>query len=128
MFIVFVVSVLIGWAFRLFWDLNHSYHWIPSGDFFWGTGIGVILFGCSIYIDSTVKRKMFRKRNVYWLSKTFTRFFLFTAISNLCDELFFDPTRTSAGEWIMAAIMWAVIHYYNTYYDRSRRMVERDID
>ena len=118
----------MGWAFRLFWDLNHSFKWVVSGDFFWGTGYALVLFGCAMYIDSTIQVKpaWIKKRWIYKLAKTFTQFFLFTSISNLCDELFFNPMKVSAGEWIMAILMWVAIHYFNTYYDRLERMGGRN--
>jgi hypothetical protein len=126
MFFVFVWSVIVGWAFRLTWDLNHFYHWFPDGDFFWGVGYAVILFGCAIHINNTINRRWFKNRWAYIISKTFTQFFFYTAISNLCDELFFNPNEVSAGEWITASIMWGLIHYYNAYYDRLEGMGRGD--
>ena len=109
-FKIYVFCIIVGWSCRLFWDLNHVYHWIKSGDAFFGIGIAVMFLGCAIYIDSTIKRKTFSKRHEYLLAKIFTQLFLFTTISNLCDEALFDPYEVSSHEWGTAFIIFLSLY------------------
>ena len=109
-FKIYVACILTGWAFRLFWDLNHVYNWMLYGDWFFGVGIAVMFFGCSVYIDSTIIRRKFDKRWQYLMCKMFTRFFLFTCISNLCDEMFYDPFVVSFHEWATAFFVFSALY------------------
>jgi tellurite resistance protein TehA-like permease len=94
--------------------MNHVFGWIPSGDFFWAVGLAVMLFGSVWYIDSTVDRSKFSSIRLYWLAKSFTRLVNYTACSNLCDELFFDPLVVSWQEWVTALLVFFIaygVHY-----------------
>jgi putative Mn2+ efflux pump MntP len=110
-FKLYVLCILTGWAFRAFWDLNHTYHWIPSGDFFWATGLSVMLFGCAIYIDKNTVSKSFPNKACFVIAKMFSRLFLFTSISNLCDELFFNPFVVSWEEWFLALLVLTFLYF-----------------
>lgn len=103
-FALYASLVLTGWAFRLFWDVNHSMHWLPSGDFFYGVGVALIILGLVIRVDSLDKHG--------W-RKIFTKLVLFTAIANLCDELFFNPLRASWHEWAMASLVAYLLYLNN---------------
>jgi lipoprotein signal peptidase len=103
-FKIYAILVSLGWAFRLFWDVNHYAHWLPSGDFFYGVGVALIILGLVIRVDS-IDRHGWRK--------IFTKLVLFTAICNLCDELFFDPLRASWHEWVTALIVAYLLYLHN---------------
>lgn len=111
-FLIYVYCTLAGWFLRLIWDFNHSYKWIPSGDFFYGVGVALIFMGWAIYIDST-------KRNGW--EKVFTRVALFTALANLCDEAIFDPLKTSWQEWATALLISIIYYHYQKYNDKLAR-------
>ena len=76
---------------------------MKDGDFFFGVGIALIIIAGAIYIDST-------KTN--GSAKIFTRFALFTAVSNLCDEVFFDPFIVSWNEWVTALAVLVGVYIY----------------
>ena len=102
-FKIYVYLTILGLLFRLSWDLNHSYKWLSDGDRLYGAGSGLILVGCAIYIASTKKKG--------W-QKVFTRVFFYTAISNLCDEILFDPFRVSWEEWVSALFVLVIVYIY----------------
>lgn len=102
-FKIYVILSVVGFMFRLFWDLNHSYNWIVDADLFYGIGIGLLFIGCAIEIDS--------RQSKGW-QKIFTRFWLFTAISNLCDEVLFDPYDVSWQEWVVALVVLISVYLY----------------
>tara|TARA_R110002167_G_scaffold168263_1_gene365942 strand:- start:134 stop:496 length:363 start_codon:yes stop_codon:yes gene_type:complete len=103
-FRIYVILTIIGFLFRLSWDLNHSFEWLENGDFLFGVGFGLIFIAGAIYIDSTKKRG---------IAKVFTRFALFTAISNLCDEVLFDPFVVSWQEWLTSLIVLIGVIIYD---------------
>jgi|TARA_R110000851_G_scaffold267356_1_gene419839 glycogen synthase len=105
-FKIYVVLTVLGLSFRLYWDLNHVFKWIKDGDFFFGVGIALILIAGAIYIDST-------KSNGW--AKVFTRFALFTAVSNLCDEVMFNPYIVSWQEWVTALVVLIGVYFYERY-------------
>jgi hypothetical protein len=41
----------------------------------------------------------------------FSRLFLFTSISNLCDELFFNPFVVSWEEWFLALLVLTFLYF-----------------
>lgn len=108
-FKIYVILTIVGLLFRLFWDLNHSYHWVKDGDFYFGVGFALIFIAGAIYIDST-------KSNGW--PKVFTRFALFTAISNLCDEVLFDPFIPSWQEWVTAVAVLIGVYIYDRKKDK----------
>lgn len=108
-FMVFIGSLILGWSLLGFWNLNHEFCWIVNdaiSDRFYGVGVAVMFTGCAHLINSG--------RRFGW-KKAITEFFFFTTISNLCDELFFDPFLVSAWEWLIAAAIWIYLIYKNRY-------------
>jgi len=103
-FRIYVILTILGFLFRLSWDLNHAFEWLEDGDFLFGVGFGLIFIAGAIYIDSTKK---------HGIAKVFTRFALFTAISNLCDEVLFNPFVVSWHEWVTALIVLFGIYIYD---------------
>lgn len=120
---VFVFCVIVGWAFRALWDLNHAFKWLKSGDFFFGVGYALILFGCGYYIRSTIKRKMFAKKWHYQLASIFCDLFFYTCVSNLCDELLFDPYVVQWQEWV-AALGVLFVLYIRTLWNTLKNSFE----
>ena len=92
-FVIYVVLTIVGWVLRGLSDLNASYEWHLDGDKLWGVGLDTILLSWAMIINKTT--------HFNW-GKRFTRLELFTAISNFCDEAFFDPYIVSWQEWATA--------------------------
>ena len=124
---IYIVLTVCGWGFRLYWDLNHFYHWQESGDFFWGTGIALIIVGATLYVDRDVRMMAFEKVWKYWLYRSFTQLGFYAAISNLCDELFFDPYHGGWEEWATAAgvfVSLLLVKYVNWLYGFLKSFLE----
>jgi hypothetical protein len=105
-FKIYVALTILGLSLKLYWDLNHVFEWIKDGDFFFGVGIALIIIAGAIYIDSTKSRG--------W-QKVFTRLALFTAVSNLCDEVMFNPYIVSWQEWVTALSVLIGVYFYERY-------------
>lgn len=105
-FRVYVVLTIIGLLLRAASDFNTAYSLQWNGDYLWGVGLAMILLGCAIYIN---------KVTLAGSRKMFTRFFLFTAISNICDEALFNPYVVSWEEWAVAFGVYTGLFLYNKY-------------
>ena len=111
-FIIYVSLTMVGIIMRALSDLDSVFEWSLNGDYLWGVGLAIILFAWAIHIN---------KKTTNGKRKLITRFFLFTAISNLCDEAIFDPYFVSWEEWATAAGF-----YLTLFISQKYELVRRD--
>ena len=105
-FYIYASLTVLGLLFRAASDVDQVLSLSWNGDYLWGVGLAIILLACAIFIN---------KKTPKGSGKLFTRFFLFTAISNFCDETLFDPYRVSWQEWVTAVAIGLIIYFLNKY-------------
>jgi len=108
---VFAIGLIVSFILITTWNLNHTFHWIESGDKLYGSGFAVILMACAYHIHATTKQGA---------RKIITTFFLFVSLSNLLDELFFDPFCLNWFEYISAFIITPLIYKCEQYFNRNK--------
>lgn len=103
-FNIFAVCLAVGLIMIAYWNLNHVYRWYQSLDFCYGSGFAIVLVGCSYLINELIEGKR----------KLITLPFFYLSLSNLMDELFFDPFVVSIYEYISSLAIITIIYFYET--------------
>jgi len=93
-----------------FWNLNHTFKWYEDLNWYYGVGFAVALFGALFHVhDSVCKDEKSSK-----FQEIVSKLFLFLSLSNLVDELFFNPFVVNWHEYLTALItLTAIIHVTN---------------
>lgn len=101
----YVTCWLVGLSAKIFWDLNHVYHWFESLDRVYGFSIAIIILAGTFY--NFADQRLSVKRYI-------SGFFLYLAFANLLDELFFNPLELNWYEYASAILtIPLIVHYVN---------------
>lgn len=104
MWLFYSIFFSLGLILVSFWNLNHAFHWFKSLDACYGIGIGLMILAGTYYVYRHIAKKV-------WYKQIISGFFLYLAIANLTDELFFDPFVVSIKEYLTALLALIIITY-----------------
>jgi hypothetical protein len=109
---VFTIGLIVSFILITTWNLNHVFHWMESGDKLYGTGFAIILLASAYHIHAVTPNG---------LRHVITVFFLFCSLSNLMDELFFDPYVVNFYEYLTAFILTPLIYHRERIINRIKK-------
>lgn len=104
MWLFYSISFSLGLLLVSLWNMNHVFGWFESLDSLYGIGIGLMILAGTYYVYRDIAKKV-------WYKQIISGFFLYLAIANLTDELFFDPFVVSIKEYLTALITLIIITY-----------------
>lgn len=104
--LTYIYTFLFAIGLKLFYDLNHEFHWFLDLDKVFGVSYAlfVLVPTFTIYrITKSIPNKRI---------KACIHFFFFLALMNFFDELIFDPCKFSFSEWIFGLLSYLILNQY----------------